>query len=70
MNIVQTTIKVLPDGRVSRADAAAFLGISPKTLAEWKRLGQGPRSIRVGGRIFYKLEDLDAFVTTGARQAS
>lgn len=70
MNVQQIRIRVLPDGRVARADAAAYLGRTPKTLAEWSRLGRGPRPRRVGGRIFYMLDDLDAFVASGAREAS
>lgn len=69
MNIVQARIRVLPDGRVSRADAATFLGKSPKTLAEWKRLGLGPMPHKVGGRVHYYVRDLEAFVATGAREA-
>lgn len=62
-------VKVLPDGRVSRSDAAVYLGYAPKTLAEYARLGRGPRPRRVGGRIFYLLKDLNAFRDTGAREA-
>ena len=55
-------VRVLPDGRVSRNDAAAFLGRKPKTLAMWALEGRGPASMRVGGRRFYKLEELQRFV--------
>jgi hypothetical protein len=54
-------VRVLPDGRVSRNDAAAFLGYKPKTMAMWALEKRGPRIIRVGGRCFYRLEDLQAF---------
>ncbi|MBV9842395.1 MAG: DNA-binding protein [Sphingomonadaceae bacterium] len=54
-------VMVLPDGRLDRANAAKFLGYQPKTLAEWHRLGKGPRSRLVGGRRFYFIEDLRAF---------
>lgn len=57
----EVKIMVLPDGRVSRADAARFLGLAAKTLAEWERLGKGPRSLLVGGRRFYKLDALREF---------
>jgi helix-turn-helix protein len=57
-----TNIKVLPDGRLDRSAAAKFLGFKEKTLAEWQRLGKGPPSIKVGGRRFYKLDALRAFV--------
>jgi hypothetical protein len=63
-------IKILPDGRVSRNDAAAFLGLSPKTLAQMACSGRGPRARKVGGRAFYFIRDLEAFVATGARQAA
>lgn len=69
MNVIQLRVRVLPDGRVARADAADFLGRTPKTLAEWSRLGLGPRPRRVGGRIFYFLRDLEAFVANGSREA-
>ena len=63
-------IRILPDGRVSRADAAAFLGCSPKTMADWFSKGVGPRARKVGGRVFYLLKDLEAFRDTGAREAA
>lgn len=61
----EVKIMVLPDGRVDRANAARFLGLAPKTLAEHFRLGKGPVSHKVGGRRFYKLDDLKAFVAGG-----
>ncbi|MEG3176194.1 helix-turn-helix domain-containing protein [Sphingomonas sp. RB3P16] len=70
MLIDQVRVRVLPDGRVSRADAAAFLGRSPKTLAEWFSRGIGPKARKVGGRQYYYLADLEAFTSTGAREAA
>ena len=58
-------IVILPDGRVPRKEAARFLGYEPKTLAEWHRLGKGPRSRLVGGRRFYQIEDLRSFAGAG-----
>lgn len=63
-------IRVLPDGRVSRADAAAYLGLAPKTLAQMHVQGRGPRMKKVAGRAFYYIRDLEAFVDTGAREAA
>lgn len=59
-------VKVLPDGRMSRADAARFIGVASKTLAEWQRLGKGPKSCMVGGRRFYMLDDLRDFTRIAA----
>lgn len=69
MGLVEVTILVTPDGRVSRADAAKFLGRTSKTLAEWKRSGTGPMPHKVGGRVYYYLRDLQAFVVSGTREA-
>lgn len=63
-------VRVLPDGRVARDEAAKYLGKSPKTLAEYSRLGVGPIPRKTGGRVFYRLQDLEAYVETGAREAS
>jgi DNA-binding transcriptional MerR regulator len=62
------TLESTPDGRVPRARAAAILGLSAKTLANWGTRGLGPRSIRVGGRRFYYVADLFAFIDEGAQQ--
>jgi hypothetical protein len=63
--IEQVRVRVLPDGRMTRTDAARYLGHQPKTLAMWALLGKGPPSIKVGGRIFYFKADLDGFIRGG-----
>lgn len=55
-------VRVLPDGRMDRENAARYLGRKPKTLAMWALRGKGPRLVKVAGRIFYFREDLEAFV--------
>ena len=42
--------------------AAAYLTVSPGTLAHMRVTGDGPRYARVGRRVIYALEDLDAWV--------
>ena len=46
--IEQVKVQILPDGRLDRVNAARYLGRAPKTLAEWTRLGLGPKSFLVG----------------------
>lgn len=60
--VEEVRVRVMPDGRMSREDAAAYLGMKPKTLAMWELQGKGPRSVKVGGRRFYFKDDLDAFI--------
>jgi hypothetical protein len=60
--IEHVKVRILPDGRMARGDAARYLGHQPKTLAMWALQGKGPRSLKVGGRVFYFKDDLDAFI--------
>ena len=60
-DVDQVRVRVLPGNRVDRKNAARALNRAPKTLAEWKRLGVGPRSFNVGGRVFYDWSDVQAF---------
>lgn len=65
-NLIEDTervrIRILPDGRMSRRDAARYLGLAEKTLAIWACEGRGPKGYKVGGRVFYFLDDLEAYV--------
>ena len=61
-NIETVTVRVLPDGRMDRANAAKYLGRATKTLAMWALEGKGPSPHKMGGRVFYFRDDLDAFV--------
>jgi hypothetical protein len=60
--VEQVRVRVLPDGRMAREDAARYLGLGSKTLAMWALQGKGPRSVKVGGRVFYFKDILDGFV--------
>ena len=60
-SIEQVKIRVLPDGRVSRFDAAAYLGLSEKTLRQWALNGKHLKVKKVGGRCFYDFGDLQSF---------
>lgn len=64
-NLEQVRIRILPDGRLTRRDAAKYLGLAEKTLAVWTSEARGPKSYRVGGRRFYFKKDLDAFICGG-----
>ncbi len=68
--INQLEVTVLPSGLVSRHDAAAFLGRSPKTLAMWAWRGIGPSSRRVNGRAFYDFGELRSFARGGVEQVA
>lgn len=35
--------------------------ISHRTLERWRWTGEGPHFIKLGGRVVYRLEDVEAF---------
>jgi hypothetical protein len=43
-------------------EASCFLRVTKQTLARWRCYGLGPCFVRIGGRIFYDIDDLDAFI--------
>ena len=67
--VEQVRVRILPDGRMDRENAAKYLGVAVKTLAMWQLQGKGPPSRLVGGRRFYYKADLDAFIQGDAAQA-
>ncbi|WP_296540320.1 helix-turn-helix domain-containing protein [Rhizorhabdus sp.] len=56
--------------RLSRNDAAEFLGVKPGTLKSWQRVGYGPPSKKVGHRRYYEIADLQAFSAGGQSNGS
>ncbi len=64
----QQRLHILPDGRMTRKNAARYLGISPKTLACWAVDGKGPAFVKVGGKVFYFQAELDRFIAAGSNQ--
>ena len=66
----QVRVRVLPDGRMTRRDAATYVGVAEKTLAMWAMEGKGPPVHRVGGRCFYYVDQLNAFIRGKPARAS
>lgn len=61
------------DGRattISPEDAAARLGIKASTLANWRWSGDGPRYLKVGGRVRYRLNDLAEWLEAQVRSST
>ena len=44
---------------------AARWVMSPRTLEQWRWRGVGPRYLKLGGRVVYRLKDVEAY--EGAR---
>ena len=58
----------MTDIHFSQRDLARRLGLSPRTLEGWRWRGTGPRFVKAGGRVLYRLEDVEAFEAEQLRQ--
>jgi len=50
---------------VSSTEAAQMLGISPRTLANWRVQGRGPAYVRIGKNrspILYRVGDIESWL--------
>lgn len=60
----------LPPRFLRTPDAARFLGLSLRTLEKHRTYGTGPIYRKIGGRIVYAVEDLQAWTAIGARRST
>ena len=56
----------LPPRFLRTPDAARFLGISLRTLEKHRTYGTGPAYRKLGGRVVYAIDDLEAWTERGA----
>ncbi|RWB91176.1 MAG: DNA-binding protein [Mesorhizobium sp.] len=55
---------------LASTDVAAVLGISAKTLANWRVRGCGPKYAKIGSRVIYSPAELFAFVQSRTRSST
>ena len=65
MTIETATIKHLNQVELSRR-----WRLSPRTLERWRWLGEGPRYLKIGGRVVYRLEDIEAYEAEQVRDST
>lgn len=46
---------------MDRAQAAAAIGVSSKTMANWSSLGVGPAYTRIGVKVYYRVATIEAW---------
>ena len=58
----QTNKTRLADVRhLNQGEVASRWDVSPRTLERWRWTGTGPRFLKVGGRVVYRVEDIEAY---------
>lgn len=60
----------VPRQRLRAHAAAAYLGISPSTLAKLRCTGQGPSFTKLGRVVVYERSDLDAWCDMQGKRRS
>lgn len=48
--------------RMNTQKASDYLGLSYWTLVKWRQLGKGPVWMKLGSRVRYSKDALDAFI--------
>jgi predicted DNA-binding transcriptional regulator AlpA len=56
----------LPPRYLRTPEAARFLGLSGRTLEKHRTYGTGPAYRKLGGRVVYAIDDLQAWADRGA----
>ncbi|SFU22474.1 helix-turn-helix domain-containing protein [Mesorhizobium sp. YR577] len=56
----------LPPRYLRTPEAARFLGLSGRTLEKHRTYGTGPDYRKLGGRVVYAVDDLQAWANRGA----
>lgn len=48
--------------KLTRAEAASYIGVTKKTLDTWACLGKGPRFFKPGNKVWYLQDELDRWI--------
>lgn len=63
---MSSKIAALPPRFLRTKEAAEFIGLSPRTLEKHRTYGTGPAYRKLGGRVVYAIDDLEAWADRGA----
>ena len=53
-----------------QAGVAAYLGVSERTLEDWRYRSRGPRFVRVGANVRYRKTDVDQWLEANASKTA
>ena len=67
---MSATLTTSPPRYLRTPEAARVVGLSIRTLEKHRIYGTGPRYSKLGGRVVYKLEDLQVWVERGAKAST
>jgi hypothetical protein len=53
-----------------QTDLARRWRLSPRTLERWRWTGEGPRFVKLGGRVVYRLENIEEYEAEQVRNST
>ena len=65
--VAEITQSISPRTLLIPEQAAAYLSVKLQTLANWRSEGRGPKFVRVGKLIRYRLGALDAWIESQSK---
>ena len=65
MSMSEDVISTVRDPFLNTEEACGYLGVPKATLLTWRvrRPGYGPRAVKAGGRLKYRLSELDRWLS-------
>ena len=58
-----------PIRHLNQVELARRWSLSHRTLERWRWEGRGPRYLKIGGRVVYRLSDIEAYEADQQRNA-
>jgi hypothetical protein len=55
---------------LNQKELAARWNLSHRTLERWRWIGEGPQYLKIGGRVVYRLEDVEAVEADQIRKST
>ena len=59
-----------PITHINQAQLSDRWGLSQRTLERWRAIGWGPVFLKMGGRVIYRLEDIEAYEQQHLRKST
>ena len=60
----------VPVRHLNQVELSRRWSISPRTLERWRWIGEGPRFLKIGGRVVYRLSDIETYEAGQIREST